>query len=87
MAASQAQYLLMLAEDARQHGDQLAEEMRQKGAAHAQQVAELSTLIDRAKEIIDREKSRFGQYLPQQQSPPNAVERITARRPQPSGNQ
>lgn len=64
MALTQAAYLLMLAEDARAKGDEFAERVRQEGIAHAQQVAELSTLIDRAKDIIDREKVRFERYAP-----------------------
>ena len=67
MALTQAQYLLMLAEDARAAGDQFAEEIRQKGAAHARQLLEASELIERARDIIEREKSRFGQYFPAQQ--------------------
>ena len=73
MALTQAQYLLMLAEDARAAGDQFAEEIRQKGAAHARQLLEASELIERARDIIEREKSRFGQYIPaqrQREEPP-----------------
>jgi hypothetical protein len=61
---TQAQYLLMLAEDARDKGDELIVEIRQRGAEHAREVASLSALIDQARDIIEREKARFSQYLP-----------------------
>jgi hypothetical protein len=84
MALSQAQYLLMLAEDAYARGNMLAEEIRQKGLAHAREVAELSELIDRAKEIIEHEKARFASYAPPsrpaevgQGQPPRIVRKTT----------
>jgi hypothetical protein len=82
---TQAHYLLMLAEDARQKGDELAEEMRQRGIAHAQEVIELARLIDRARDIIEHEKQRYAQYLPDSptnQAPPKelATPRVVVRK-------
>lgn len=67
MALTQAHYLLMLAEDARSRGDELSNEWHQKAMAHAKEVHDLSLLIERARELIEREKARFQQYAPQLQ--------------------
>jgi hypothetical protein len=75
MPLTQAHYLLMLAEDLRQKGDGLTEEMRQRAIAHYREATELSALIDRAKDLIDAEKVKWARYLPtelrQNQSLPN----------------
>jgi len=70
MAISQAQYLLMLAEDAREKGDDFAAEVRKQaeavraqGAAHYRELDALDQIIDKAKEIIRLEKSHFAKYL------------------------
>lgn len=63
---TQVQYLLMLAEDARDKGDNLDEDMRRKGGAHFEQLVELSELITRAKAIVDNEIQRFRAYAPRQ---------------------
>jgi len=70
MPLSQINFLLMLAEDAAIKGDEISEEWRQKAILHYQEVHELSRLIDRAKELIEREKVRFQQYAPQSQPRP-----------------
>ena len=63
MALTQAQYLLMLAEDRRAKGEALSDKMHQEYLAHAREILEDSALIDRAKEIMDHEKSRFASYI------------------------
>jgi hypothetical protein len=67
MALTQAHYLLMLAEDARTRGDELSEEWREKATAHWREVHDLSMLIERARELVAREKARFQSYAPQGQ--------------------
>jgi hypothetical protein len=64
MPLTQAHYLLMLAEDVHQRGDELSEEMNQRGIAHAREVAELSVLIERAKSIIEAERAKWARYIP-----------------------
>jgi hypothetical protein len=77
MPLTQAHFLLMLAEDHRQKGEDLAKEMRQRGIAHAREAAELSTLIERARDIIEAEKSKWALYSPvelgQNYSTPNEL--------------
>jgi hypothetical protein len=77
MPLTQAHYLLMLAEDISNRGDELSEEMRQKGIVHAREVAELSALIERAREVIEVEKTKWARYaaadLRQNKSPPNEL--------------
>jgi hypothetical protein len=70
MALSQAQYLLMLAEDARDQGDEIDEETRKqaaivraRGAAHYHELDKLDQIVDKAKQIITQEKARFAQYI------------------------
>ena len=74
MALTQAEYLLMLAEDARSKGDDIADEIkrqreleRQQGAAHYKDLERLDELLDRAKEIVTAQKARFVQYVEQRQ--------------------
>jgi hypothetical protein len=77
MPLTQAHYLLMLAEDHSQKGEELSEEMRQRAVAHFREAADLSALIDRAKELIDAEKAKWARYvspeLRQNQSTPNEL--------------
>jgi hypothetical protein len=70
MPLTQAHYLLMLAEDAASRGDDISDEWRRKATAHYQEVHELSILIERARELVAREKARFQQYAPQPQDEP-----------------
>jgi hypothetical protein len=64
MPLTQAHYLLMLAEDIRDKGDELSNEYRQRAAAHHREIYEVSALIEQAREVIEREKARFQQFAP-----------------------
>jgi hypothetical protein len=64
MPLTQAHYLLMLAEDIRDKGDELSNEYRQRAAAHHREIHEVSALIEQAREVIEREKARFQQFAP-----------------------
>lgn len=56
--------LIMLSEDVCSQGDELTAEMVQRGRAHAQRVQELTTMLDKARALLDRERQRFSHYLP-----------------------
>jgi hypothetical protein len=77
MPLTQAHYLLMLAEDHYQKGEELSEEMRQRAFAHYNEATELSALIDRAKTLIDADKAKWARYaspeLRQNQSTPTEL--------------
>ena len=60
------EFLLMLSDDVKAQGDELTIEINQRGAAHARRVLELIGMLDKARALLEREKQRFGIYLPQQ---------------------
>lgn len=63
------EFLLMLAQDLRADGDTLSAETRERYSAHYQRACELSVMIDKAKELTDREKQRFEPRPVQQLQP------------------
>jgi hypothetical protein len=64
MKTTQVEYLLMLAEDVRDQGNEFIDEVQQRGQAQAKRILELAAMIERAREIIEREKIRFAHYMP-----------------------
>jgi hypothetical protein len=64
MALTQAQYLLMLAEDKRARGDVLSNRVRQEMSEFYQELLDDAALINRAKEAMDAQLARFQQWAP-----------------------
>jgi hypothetical protein len=56
--------LLMVADDVRSQGDDLQEEMRQRGVAHAKRVMELMGMLEKARQLLLNEQQRFRQFFP-----------------------
>jgi hypothetical protein len=69
MRPSQAEILLRVAENTYLDGDEAIAKMRQLGADHMRRIMEDSELIAQARELNERDKQRFSQYLPAQQRP------------------
>jgi hypothetical protein len=68
MALSQAQYLMMLAEDKRARGDVLNHRIRQEMSEFYQELLDDAALINRAKEVMDAQLARFQQWAPRQEA-------------------
>jgi len=73
---SQAEFLLRLAENSSEAGEEVINEIRRLGTAHAQRLLGDKDLIEKALEINRQDLQRFAQYLParvMQQPAPRAL--------------
>jgi hypothetical protein len=65
MKPSQAEFLLRLAENTNDAGEEIITEMRRMGMEHARRLLEEKELLERAMDLNRQDLARFGQYLPQ----------------------
>jgi hypothetical protein len=57
--------LLMMTEDLKSRGDDLYDEMSERGTAHARNIVMMMEKVDKARVILLAEYERYKKYLPQ----------------------
>lgn len=66
MKPSQAEFLLRLAENTNEAGEDVITEMRRMGMEHAHRLLEEFDLLNKALELNRLDRERFAQYMPRQ---------------------
>ena len=69
MKPSQAEFLLRLAENSNEAGEEVIVEMRRMGMEHAHRLLEEQDLLNKALELNRLDRERFAQYMPRQPQP------------------